>query len=173
MSYIQRRAESTTKTQHKNKLSYGITSLVRYSSSHLLVLLCTTDKTGGGQATVGERRRASDVHSKYSSSTCSCRLHTHFSNYMISINSRIAVYNQHERWRASEGGRATGDERYLCTQQYSTISTFVSVYRIYISSLAPVRFLFIYLRLVRIFSGGERATAGKRRHTSKKVIPVT
>ena len=106
MSYIQRRAESTTKTQHKNKLSYGITSLVRYSSSHLLVLLCTTDKTGGGQATVGERRRASDVHSKYSSSTCSSRLHTHFSNYMISINSRIAVYNQHERRRASDGGRA-------------------------------------------------------------------
>ena len=51
-----------------NQLSYGITYLVRYSSSYLLVLLlCTTNKTGGGRATVGERRRASDVyvHSKY------------------------------------------------------------------------------------------------------------
>ena len=77
----------------------------------------------------GERRRASDggrdmyVHSKYSSSiTCSNRLHTYFTNCMMCISSGTAMYNQHERWRASEGRRATEGERYICMytaiQQY-------------------------------------------------------
>ena len=54
--------------------------------------------------------------------TCSIRLYIKFSNYMMYINSGTAVYNQHERWRASEGGRATEGERYICMytaiQQY-------------------------------------------------------
>ena len=62
VSYLQRRAESTTNTRStQNHVSYGITCLVRYSSSYLLVLLCTTNKTGGGRTTAGERRRASGV----------------------------------------------------------------------------------------------------------------
>ena len=47
--------QKVLQTQHKNQLSYGITYLVRCSSSYLLVLLCTTNKTGGGRATEGER----------------------------------------------------------------------------------------------------------------------
>ena len=52
-----------THAAHKTTLSYGITYLVlvRYSSPYLLVLLWTTNKTGGGRATAGERQRASDV----------------------------------------------------------------------------------------------------------------
>ena len=62
VSYFQRRAESTTNTRNtQNHISYGITCLLRYSSSYLLVLLCTTSKTGVGRATAGDRRRANDV----------------------------------------------------------------------------------------------------------------
>ena len=54
------------------------------------------------------------------------------------------------------------------------VSTFfLFVDRIYISSLAPAPVRsFFSSRLVQIFSGGERATADKRRHTSKKVKPL-
>ena len=48
-------------TQHTKHVSYGNSFPVRYISSDLLVLLCTSNKTGGGRATGGERRRASDV----------------------------------------------------------------------------------------------------------------
>ena len=77
------------------------------------------------------RRRASDggramyVHSKYSNSTCSSRIYTYFSNYMMYINSGTAVYNRQERWWASEGGRATEGERYVCTQQYTSTCSIV------------------------------------------------
>ena len=56
VSYLQQRAESTTNIHGtQNHISDGITYLVRYSSSYLLELLCTTNKTGGGRATEGER----------------------------------------------------------------------------------------------------------------------
>ena len=37
---------------------------------------------------------------------------------MLYINSGTGEYNHLERWRASEGGRATEGARYVCTQQY-------------------------------------------------------
>ena len=82
------------------------------------------------------------VHSQYSSS----RRHRYFSNYMMCIISGTAVYNQHERWRASEGERATrASDMYVNSNTAipAVLSTLFSVNRIHISSLAPVRFYFI------------------------------
>ena len=76
----------------------------------------------------------------------------------------------------SGGGRATESERYICAQQYSSstcssIYIFFGIQDIYQQSSTSTKFMFS-LRLVRTFSVGERSTAGERRHTSKKVIPV-
>ena len=91
-------AESRKYYKHsaQNHISYGITYLVRYSSSCI--------PAGTAVHNQQDRRRASDggramyVHSKYGSSiTCRNRLHTYFSNYMVYISSGAAVYNLHER----------------------------------------------------------------------------
>ena len=82
----------------------------------------------------------------------------------------------------SVGGRAKVSERRRASDMYvhsnaavpAVVSTFVRcIDRIYISSLAPAPVRsFFSSRLVQIFSGGERATADKRRHTSKKAKPL-
>ena len=45
---------------------------------------------------------------------------------MMYINSDTALYIQHERWRASEGGRATEGERYIC--MYTAIQQYLQWY---------------------------------------------
>ena len=91
----------------------------------VLVLLCTTNTSGGGRAKVGERRRASDIYvcTQQYSSICS-------SIYIFSVYP-YAVYDQHERGRASEGGRATEGERYVCTQQYSSTRSSIFIFSVY------------------------------------------
>ena len=76
--------------------------------------------------------------------------------------------------RAKVGERRGASDRYVHSNtavpaEVSTFFLFIDL--IYVSSRAPVRNVFSS-RLVRIFSGGERATADKRRHTSKKVKPL-
>ena len=131
MSYLKRRTESTTNTAQKPA------KLRHYLPGTLQQFIPAGTAVHNQQ----DRRRASDggramyvqkqIHSS-SSSTCSSsvrsrwRRYTYFSNYMMYINSGTAVYNRQERWWASEGGRATEGERYVCTQQY--ISTCSSIY---------------------------------------------
>ena len=136
VSYLQRGAESTThSTQKTAKLQHYLPGTLQQFVPAGTAVHNKQNKTGGGRATAGERRRASDggramyVHTKYSSSTCSSsRLYAYFSNYMMCINSGTAVYNQHERWRAREGGRATVGERYVCTQQYSNTCSSIYIF---------------------------------------------
>ena len=94
------------------------------------VLLCETNKSGGGRATAGERRRASDVcaHSKYSSSSIvvvrvgrsvvgvhkiSFFIHESHSGLVLLLMYQrkcTAVYCGEQptrvRWRTSDDGRA-------------------------------------------------------------------
>ena len=89
---------------------------------------------------------------------------------MMYINSGTVVYYHLERWWASEGGRATEGERYVCTQQYISTCSSIYIFSVLVSAVQhQYEISLFYLQLVRIFSGGERATAGKRRHTSKTV----
>ena len=104
--------QKVLQTQHKNQLSYGITYLVRCSSSYLLVLLCTTNKTGGG--------RAMYVHSKYSSSiTCSNRLYIFFE-----------LHDVYQFWYCSSCVQPTravaGERRWASDNMYVLSNTAVS-----------------------------------------------
>ena len=171
VSHLQRRAESTTNTQHTKPAK-----LRHYLPGTLQRFV----KSGGGRATARERRgREMQLHSKYSISTCSSRLYTYFSNYMmLSILVLLCTTNASGGGRAKVGERRRASDMYVPdTQQYSsTCSSIYTFFGIYIYNISAVQhqyeISFFYLRLVRIFSGGERATAGKRRHTSKKLIPV-
>ena len=79
----------------------------------------------GGRTTAGERRRASDVRTQQiPQQYLSSRPYTYFSNYMMYINSGTAVYNQHERWRASDGGRAT----YMYVHSNTAVSAVASTF---------------------------------------------
>ena len=96
-------------------------------------------------------------------------LHDVYQFWQCCVQPTRAVAGE-RRW-ASDGGRAicmyTAIQQYL--QQYLHFLRYVR----YISAgQHQYEIPFCYLRLVRIFSGSERATAGKRRHTSKKVMRV-
>ena len=120
-----------------------------------------------------DRGRAIHVHSKYSSSSsCSSRLYRYFSNYIMYIISGTAVYNGTSGcWRAKVGERQRASDMYVNSNTSSSTcsSTYFEVIFLrcikHTSAVAPVRNFTFYLRFVRSFSGGERATAGKRRDT--------
>ena len=103
----------------QNHLSHGITYQV-YRLQQFVPAGTAAHNQDRRQA--GDGGRAMYVHSKYSSSTCSSRLYTCFSNYIMCFNSGTAVYSQHKRRWASDGGRS------ICTQQYSSTCSINSIY---------------------------------------------
>ena len=84
--------------------------------------------------------------------TCSIRLYIKFSNYMMYINSGTAVYNQHERQRANEGGRATEGQRYVC--MWTAIQQYLQYYLTF--------FRYIRMLCTTNTNVGGRATEGER-----------
>ena len=121
---------------------------------------------------MSDGRRATYVHGKYISSIASSEyIYSGVSVFLTTCCISIRVHVS--TTTSSDGGRAKVDERRRASDMYVhsntavpvEASTFLSIdYRIYISSLAPVRNSFSS-QLVRTFCGGKRATADKRRHT--------
>ena len=168
MSYLQRRAKSTTNTHRtQNHVSYGITYLVRYSSSYLLVLLCTTNKTGGGRATAGE-------WCMYTANTAAALpaviylVHVFRTTWCIAILVLLCTTNTSVGARAKVGERRRASDMlygHSNTAVPAVVSTFFRYLdRIYISSLliAPVRNFFFFFTTRANFS----AAASERRRTT-------
>ena len=116
----------------------------------ILVLLCTTNTSGGGRAKVGERRNASDNMYAHSNTAVSAVVSTFFQYIHMLCTTNTSV-----------GGRAKVGERRRASDMYVhsntavpavVVSTFfrytLRVDRIYIymyiSSLASVRFFFLF-----------------------------
>ena len=133
VSYLQRRAESTTNTHNtQNHVRYGITYLVlvRYSSSYLLVLLCTTTKTGGGRATEGER-------CMYTANTAAALpvvidyIHISRTTWCISVLVLLCTTYTSGSGREKVGERRRASDIYVCTQQYSSICSSIYIFSVY------------------------------------------
>ena len=160
VSHLQRRAESTTNTQHTKpaKLRHYLPG-----TSQQFVPVGTAVHNQQDRRRASDGGRAMYVHSKYSSSTCSGLYSCFRTTWCISILVVLCTTNTSGGGRAKVGERRRASDMYVHsnTAVPAVVSTFFAVCKIYISRLAPVRNSFLLFTTRTNFQRRRASDAGQ------------